>query len=253
MGKSCASKLCEYCYIDESKGFLSEAEKLKIQIAQKLERISPASFTVSGRKKAFRSHVKKLLKRYPDLDRVKDEYAFRVIISDKLIGQEAAIRLCYVFIKTLIDFFLEKNFLVISVKAKYDGEMSDKVKNEIFVPERAYIPEEYFPFLKDYLLKPKSNGYQGLHMIVRDPKTKREFEIQIRTDSMHAYAEVGNASHDISYKPKDNLLYDRIHISGFQCDEFGNIVEDKHGIIKPLPIGKTSRYEISGDPISWVA
>lgn len=253
MGKNCASKLYEYLYIEESKGFLSEAEKLKAQMFQKLETISPATFTVSGRKKALRSYVKKLLKRYPDLGRVKDEYAYRVIISDKLIGQDAAIRLCYIFAKTLVDFFLEKNFLVSSVKAKSDGEMSEEVIEEIYIPECPYIPEEYFPFIKDYIFEPKSNGYQGLHIIVKDPKTKREFEIQIRTDSMHTYAEIGNASHDFSYKPKDSLSYKRIQISGFQCDESGNIVEDRYGIINPLPIGAISKHEVTGDPITWVA
>lgn len=249
--KNCAAKLYEYCYIDESKGFLAEAEKLKSLIAQKLEGISPASFTVSGRKKAFRSHVKKLWSRYPDLDRVKDEYAFRIIISDKLIGKESAIRFCYIFTKTLIDFFLDKNFLINSVKAKQDGELPSEINAEITIPERPYISEEYFPFIKDYIFNPKSNGYQGLHIIIKDPKTKREFEIQIRTDSMHRYAEIGNASHDISYKPKDNMNYKRINISGFACDESGNIVEDIHGIINPLPIGKISKYEVSNDPITW--
>jgi GTP pyrophosphokinase len=58
--------------------------------------------------------------------------------------------------------------------------------HEHFAP----IPEEF----DDYIARPKANGYQSLHTVVRDDRSK-PIEIQIRTQSMHDHAENGVAAH----------------------------------------------------------
>jgi GTP pyrophosphokinase len=58
--------------------------------------------------------------------------------------------------------------------------------------------------VKDYIAKPKDNGYQSIHTTVRDKDTGTVFEVQIRTKEMHEYCEYGVASH-WSYKQKSDI------------------------------------------------
>ncbi|WP_425363203.1 bifunctional (p)ppGpp synthetase/guanosine-3',5'-bis(diphosphate) 3'-pyrophosphohydrolase [Candidatus Tisiphia endosymbiont of Hybos culiciformis] len=59
---------------------------------------------------------------------------------------------------------------------------------------------------KNYIDKPKNNGYRSLHVIAVVDIYERNIEIQIRTRKMHNIAEFGTANHDEYKKIQETKL-----------------------------------------------
>uniref|UniRef100_A0A6N2N1X1 EF-hand domain-containing protein n=1 Tax=Salix viminalis TaxID=40686 RepID=A0A6N2N1X1_SALVM len=118
---------------------------------------------VKGRYKSRYSMMKKLLKDGRKPEEVNDVLGLRVVLKPKSgeMGEKACYRTC---------------------------EIVRSLWNEI--PHRT----------KDYIAKPKANGYRSLHMAVDvsdNGKTRPLMEIQIRTAEMDLLAVGGTASHSL--------------------------------------------------------
>lgn len=147
--------------IDICKEQLLQSLKSDPLLMQMVSKIS-----VEGRYKSRYSTMKKLLKDGRKLDEVNDILGLRVVLTPLSAGvneMEIGEKACYRAREVVLSLWKE-------------------------IPSRS----------KDYILRPKANGYKSLHMAVdtseRD-RTRPLMEIQIRTAEMDILAAGGTASH----------------------------------------------------------
>ncbi|OUW05230.1 MAG: hypothetical protein CBD16_01160, partial [Betaproteobacteria bacterium TMED156] len=110
-------------------------------------------------------------------------------VKGKVFGREKSLYSIYLKMK-------EKNLSFAEVLDIYGFRIIVKTAPECYVALGA-MHAIFKPFpgrFKDYIAIPKSNGYQSIHTVVIGPYGT-PLELQIRTEKMQRFAEVGIASH----------------------------------------------------------
>ena len=200
-------------------------------------------FHLDGRRKSVLGCEKKMnlyLLQKRSLDDFRDVLAFRFILFDNNIES------CYSLMKTVIDFNIQKGFIPCKATPVFQTEgFSNELFPNLDIPKKSYLPSEYQTWVKDYIINPKSSGYQSLHVAFEDPESGRCFEIQIRTFTMHIHAESNSlAGHDAYKKQRysdTDIEFDRskIKMDGYAFVE--NQIFDFIGLEKTYQIIQRGR------------
>lgn len=172
------------------------------------------------------------------LDKVRDLLGFRIILNTGSKDTPETISLCYQLLNQVLNFFVSSRFCIpLEAEARSNTHFIKEEHPDIIVPENNLVHPGFENNIKDYIMYPKANGYQSLHVVIKKPNGLT-FEVQIRTFAMDVLAEVGNASHS-SYKKErksgsDIILdYSKINIPGFHCLPDGSI-HDVIGLVKSI-------------------
>ena len=239
-----ATKIQEYVNTVYNKAFLKLCRKLFINIYDLIEKSHPdVNYCIDGRRKSifsFEKKIRKLIFTSQSFD-IKDLLAFRIMIFER--NSTKAITQCYSIANAIIEFLIVEGFILCECEPLSDIS-ADNILTNISIPKKSLLKPEYKNYVKDYIFNPKINGYQSLHIRVRDTKG-RFIELQIRTFEMHLYAQNGDANHQ-TYKSEkyDSAIFDNVDVSKLKIPGIGisgDKIIDKVGLMEPLEI--LNRYK----------
>ena len=217
--------------------FVEELEVLKQLLSEMFPGIH---FQIQGRLKSFISYDNKVTKRLDDLRSTElfDLFAFRIVIKGKKkLSRKKLVEACYSIANALMEYYLSTAyyFPIPAEEVQDTMRLGSNLIGKIYIPEESGILPEYLFAVKDYILTPKENGYQSLHLIFRNA-SGIAFEVQIRTEEMDKNATEGYGKHG-SYKESKYthcLQYDpaSIALDGYKVLPDGSI-EDSIGFDTP--------------------
>ena len=171
-------------------------------------------FRIEGRRKSFTSAYKKLWFSPPDVI-LKDIAAFRVTLFGDESGYnpEKLTDICYTIAEHLVQYSIRCGFIPCPAEAlKNTEEFVLSNHPHVILPKKSLLSDNIKGYVKDYILHPKADEYQSLHIVFMD-ENQHYFEVQIRTLFMHIAAEDGPASHEVYKQRYERLDIDRKAIS----------------------------------------
>ena len=172
------------------------------------------------------------------ISKMQDLLGFRLVLCTDKEDSINPISLCYEVMNELIRYFVSVRKCIITEAEPIIGIGLERSKHpEVIIPEKSLIMPGFENNVKDYIISPKGNGYQGLHVLIRNPDGL-VFELQVRTLAMDIRARYGMADHS-NYKIKKyedvkiSLCFDRLHIQGVVVLPDGKIY-DTVGLVESI-------------------
>lgn len=176
-----------------------------------------------------------------NLSMINDLLGFRIILKTPYPDNENSIRQCYDVINETMRFFLlNRNCMLMEAEPRNGLEITPQEAEHlgIIVPHKHFLLSGFENNVKDYVLHPKKNGYQGLHTLISTPKGLI-FEVQVKTSFMDILADHGSGNH-AKYKAtkyEDANLgfidFSKINMPGFRVLPSGEVY-DKIGLQKSI-------------------
>ncbi len=135
---------------------------------------------------------------FKNLDKLNDIYGARFILrANNHEDCEKLIETLHYITKDIIHLAIAQGLSLMPPRSKKDiKDFKPEEHPTVIIASRktASILKEYTLYLKNYILTPKYDGYQSIHIIFVHPIFGK-LEMQFRTIEMDRYAEEGPASH----------------------------------------------------------
>lgn len=232
IGSILSNGVKKYCSLIRNQDYLQALRKTFNLIFDFIHEKEKLNFKIEGRRKSVVNSVEKMLrimKQGKSLESFRDSMGIRIIIFGD--ESEELQKNCYEICEEIIEFMLSKHFTLCDTDKILSEVKLDEGVN-ILIPEKSLISPVYQSKVKDYILYPKSNGYQSLHVIFQ-ARNGSFVEIQVRTEQMHLNAEHCSADHLLYKLDKygeqrlhSKLDFSKVHMPGFRCLPDSSIYDD---------------------------
>lgn len=242
-----AMKLAEYQVIRLNKELINRIKGIVFDINKLLAKNYPELHCeIQLRLKSLKHSEEKITRNIllgQSID-IKDFIGIRIIFFNENTLED--ILKCYEVVIKVVESIISKSCLLCQAEALVDADSFDNtLYPNIVVPVREKVESiknfaKYSYGFKDYISKPKNNGYQSLHAVFKTEKGNF-FEIQFRNFHMHKLAECSSFSHDVYKKDKYkniklNINPLKIHTKNYYIDEESKKYIDYDGILEPLQL-----------------
>jgi len=231
-----AAKLREFSNVDKKKSAVRREYKAIKKFLKTWSKRNGVRVLFNVRKKdwiGFNAKILLFQKNGRNLAAIRDLLGFKLILETEYPDTQKSHKLAYQLINDLLDFLTQSRHCLLLEAEPKSGQPLDLANkpSHIFIYNKNELKPEYIPNVKNYLIEPKEDFYQGLHTYIQTPE-EVVLEIQIHTISTHLQAEKLHKDYkSLRYQDIDiNLDYPNIKIPGLVFDTDGTAIFDSLGI-----------------------